>query len=237
MQRQILEKFILKYNLSGAAEAVKWKADGHGLHLNFCSDDKNVVGFISAKNIEFDEGEYSIFETAQFRNLLSVLGDEIKIQVKKDDRGPFAFLMTDGTVKVLFALSDSSVIPVASVIKALPTPELVITIDTKFRESFVRAKAALSDVEDFTVSSDGDMAQILLGHDTNANTHNVAINLDVSQNAVLNPLRFNAQYMKEILTANKEMPSCTMTVSSKGLAHMQFENDQFVANYYLLQKK
>lgn len=237
MNKVTIERFISKYNLSGAAEAVKWLAGEKGLQIHFCSDDKNVVGFITALDAKLDIGEYSIFETAQFRNLLAVLGDDITIQVKKDSNGPYAFQMSDGTVKVLFALSDSSAIPVVPSIKALPTPEITVKIDTKFREAFVRAKAALSDVDEFTVSSDTVAATVMLGHDPDANTHSVSIAVEATQiTSPLPTVNFNAKHMKEILVANKEMPECVMTVSSKGLAHLKFENDQFRAEYYLLQK-
>ncbi len=49
------------------------------------------------------------------------------------------------------------------------------------------------------------------------------------------PISFSAKYLKEILTANKEATSAKLKVSVDGLAHVEFQIDEFVCKYYLVE--
>jgi hypothetical protein len=235
MQKGTLEKFIQKFSLAGTVESVRWISDERGLHTHFTSDNKDVVGFLSTPEIKLDVGEYNIYEMRQLKTLLAVLGDEVEIRIERRPDGmPMKFNMGDGAVKVTFALSDSMAIPKVPSFKALPTPELVLNIDQKFREAFIRASTALADAETFAVMSDGTTVEVILGYNPDVNVHNVVITVEATVNQPFKPLFFTTKHLKEILAANKEMHSTTMSVSSKGLGNIKFKNDSFDADYYVM---
>jgi len=234
MKKNTLERFISKYNLAGAADGVTWKADKTGLSTKFISDDKHVIGDVKATTLTFDDGEYSIYDTAALRGLLSVLDEEIEVTPTKTGSKVTSLNIKDDSTKVAFVLSDPQNIPTVPAIKGLPPFENVIVLDTKFVERFVKAKGALADVETFTVVSDGKKVEVVIGYDNN-NTNRVTIAATAETAAKIDPIDFHARYMKDILVANKDAKSGKLEVSSQGLSRITFVIDDFEVTYYLPQ--
>jgi hypothetical protein len=236
MKKSTLERFISKYNLSGAADGVTWKADKTGLQTEFVSDDKHVIGNIKSTGLSFDPGNYSIYDTAALRGLLGVLEDDIDVTANKTGNVVTSLTIKDDSTKVTFVLSSPDNIPAVPAIKSLPAFENVILLDAKFVERFVKAKSALADVETFTVVSDGKKVDVVIGYDNN-NTNRVTIAASTEKSGKIDPIDFHARYMKDILVANKEAKSGKLEVSSEGLARITFVVDEFDITYYLPQVK
>jgi hypothetical protein len=234
MEKTKLERFISKYNLGGSCESVLWKSDGNDITVKCISDDKNVLGIVTVKDAKLDEGDYGIFDTKQLSSMLSVLGEGIKIKTKKNGDRVSALNITDDNVKVDYVLADSAVIPAAPDLKQLPSFDIEIKLDQKVMNTFLKARGALSDVETFTVMSDGSAAQIILGY-SDMNTNRITIDVETTKNVRLNPTSFSARYLKEILAANKEAASGVLKVSSKGLAYVKFGVTDYNTDYYLVQ--
>ena len=234
MEKTKLEKFIAKYNLGGSCESVLWKSDGNDITVKCISDDKNVLGVVTVKDAKLDEGDYGIFDTKQLSSMLSVLGDGIKITTKKNGDKVTAINMTDDNAKVDYVLADPAVIPAAPDLKQLPAFDVEIKLDQKVMNTFLKAKGALSDAETFTVISDGDAAQVVLGY-SDMNTNRITLDVETTKNTKLNPTNFSARYLKEIIAANKEAASGVLKVSSKGLAYVKFGVSDYNTDYYLVQ--
>lgn len=234
MNKIILEKFINKYNLSGAVESVTWQADAGTVSVSFASDDRALIGFLSTQAFCLESGKYDIFETVQLRNLLGVVSDEIDVLVEKVDDVPSAFVFKDKTTKVRFVLAESSVIPITPSLKSIPEPEVSIKLDQVFMSKYIRAVSALKDVDTFTVVSDGSIARVVIGYSQDLNQSSVSIEVETELNALLAPIHFSARYLKDTLLANKEMSGGILNISSKGLAHLRCVVDNFKVEYYLL---
>lgn len=234
MEKSKLEKFVSKYNLGGSCESVLWKSDGTDITVKCISDDKNVLGIVTVKDAKLDEGDYGIFDTKQLSSMLSVLGDAIKITTKKVGDRVSAIHLTDDNVKVDYVLADSAVIPAAPDLKQLPAFDIEIKLDQKVMNTFMKAKGALSDVETFTVISDGDNAQIILGY-SDMNTNRITLDVETTKNTNITPINFSARYFKEIIAANREAASGVLKVSSKGLAYVKFGVTDYNTDYYLVQ--
>lgn len=234
MKKNTLDRFISKYNLSGAADAVTWKADKSGVSTRFISDDKHVIGEVKTTGFSFDDGSYSIYDTAALRGLLSVLDEDVEVKPNKTGNVVTSLTIKDDNTKVSFVLSDPQNIPKVPDIKSLPKFENVINLDAKFIERFVKAKGALADVETFTVISDGKKVDVVIGYDNN-NTNRVTIGATAEKSEKIDPIDFHARYLKDILVANKEAKSGKLEVSSEGLARITFVIDEFDVTYYLPQ--
>lgn len=234
MEKTKLEKFISKYNLGGSCESVLWKSDGADIVVKCISDDKNVLGVVTVKDVQLEEGDYGIFDTKQLSSMLSVLSDSISVTTKKNNNKTSAIHITDNNVKVDYVLADSAVIPSAPELKQLPNFDLDIKIDQKFISTFLKAKSALSDAETFTVMSDGNAASIILGY-SDMNTNRITLDVEVTKNSTLQPINFSARYLKEILAANREATTGVLKISSKGLAYVKFGVQDFNTDYYLVQ--
>ena len=48
---------------------------------------------------------------------------------------------------------------------------------------------------------------------------------------------FNANLFKEVLNANKECSKATLQISDKGLAHIEFNVDDFNVKYWLVSQQ
>jgi hypothetical protein len=235
MNKGLLERFITKYNLGGAAESVLISADAGSVSTKFITDDKNAVGFVKYPEASLEAGEYAVYDTAQFRSLLAVLEDTISVKVKKKaDNTPVALDMSDGSTKVTAVLAAKENIPAAPGMKNVPPFEVVIDLDLKSVNTFIRAKGALPEVDTFTVLTNKDKVSLVIGH-SDQNTNRVTIDVQGTVKEDISPISFSAKYFKDILVANKELKSGKLEVSSKGLAHITFElSDGFEVNYYLV---
>ncbi len=138
MNKTELLRFIDLYNLNGFVEAVKLVSDGDSLKTSFVSEDKTLAGSVSFSSIKLDKGEYGIYDTAQFKKMLSVLEDDINISVNKNDDKAISFSVSDKTTESVVMLADLSVIPAAPKVKEIKSFDVEIPVDDNFIESLQR---------------------------------------------------------------------------------------------------
>ena len=236
MEKSKLEKFITKYNLGGSCESVIFKSDGDTLSVRAISDDKNVLGEISVTGIKFPEGEFGVYETKKLRAILSVMDENLTIKPNVNNSKTTGLNITDGDTKATFVLADSSVIPAVPDLKKLPPMDFTISLDEKFVNTFIKAKSALSEVETFAVMSSGEdtTASVVIGHST-LNTNRITVTAKTDKAVKMEPISFSANYLRDILNANKEITNGTFQVSSKGLSVVKFVMNGFTSTYYLVQ--
>lgn len=238
MEKSKLEKFISRYNLGGACESVLLKSENDVLSVRSMSDDKNVLVEITTEKIDFPAGEFGVYDTKKLRSLLSVLDEQLVIAPAVANNKITALNIADNSTKTTFVLADQSVIPAVPELKKLPPMEFTISLDAKFVNTFIKAKGALSEAETFTVISEGtgNTASVILGY-ASTNTNRIIITANTDAAAKMEPISFSANYLREILSANKEVATGTLEVSSKGLAKVSFDIGDTVATYYLVQIK
>ena len=234
MEKSKLERFISKYNIGGACESVKCVSNGTEMTVRSISDDKNVLAEVTSHDIGFPEGEFSIYETKKLRSLLGVLGEKLKVAANSSSNKVIGLNLSDSDTKVTFVLADESVIPKVPDLKKLPPVDIEIILDEKFVNTFAKAKGALSEVDTFTVTSDGTDTHIVIGYST-LNTNRVNIKVNTKSNAKIDPISFSANYFKEILMSNKEIKDGILKVSSKGISVAEFDGEGFTSKYYLVQ--
>ena len=234
MEKSKLERFISKYNIGGACESVKCVSNGTEMTVRSISDDKNVLAEVTGHDIGFPQGEFSIYETKKLRSLLGVLGEKLKVAANNVAGKVVGLNLSDSDTKVTFVLADESVIPKVPDLKKLPPVDIEIMLDEKFVNTFAKAKGALSEVDTFTVTSDGTDANVVIGYST-LNTNRVNIKVNTKSNAKIDPISFSANYFKEILMSNKEIKDGILKVSSKGISVAEFDGEGFTSKYYLVQ--
>lgn len=234
MEKSKLEKFISKYNIGGACESVKYVSNGTEMTVRSISDDKNVLAEVTSHDIGFPQGEFSIYETKKLRSLLGVLGEKLKVAGNSTNGKVIGLNLSDSDTKITFVLADESVIPKVPDLKKLPPIDIEIVLDEKFMNTFARAKGALSEVDTFTVTSDGTDATVVIGY-SSLNTNRVNIKTTTKTNAKIDAISFSANYLKEVLLSNKEIKDGVLKVSSKGIAVAEFAGEGFTSKYYLVQ--
>jgi hypothetical protein len=215
-------------------ESVSWKSEGKTLSTKFISDDKTVLGSVSLENFDFEDAVIGVYNTNTFKSLLNVLGNDISLSIKKIDDKPISLSVNSDTTTVQYQLADLSVIPNVPDLKQLPKFGIEIEMDGNFIEKFIKAKGALSEVDNFTIVTEKGKLKIVIGY-SNINTNRVELVVNDKYEGDIKPISFSAKYFKEILSTNKEANKATLKVSTDGLAHVEFAVDGFVSNYYLVE--
>jgi len=234
MEKQSLNRFVSKYNLAGLVESVKWESKEGSLTTSFISDDKSVLGNVTMKEFDSSDTAFGVYDTTKLTKMLSVLGDDVDFSINDVDGKAVSLKFKDGSTSVNYMLADLSVIPNVPDLKQLPDFNVEIKLDSTFISKFIKAKGALADENNFTFTCKDGSGQIILGY-SNINTNRINIDVDCVCEKDIEPISFSANFLKEILVANKEATDATLKISSQGLAHISFSIDNYESNYYLVE--
>ncbi len=234
MQKTKLNKFIQKYNLGGNVNSVKWKSDGDKLSTTFVTPDKSLLGTVKVDKFQFEDAELGVYQTDLLKNLLGVLDDDLSLTLSRFGDKAVALKAKNGSVSVDYVLSDLSVIADPPELKRLPEFDTHIKLDSKFIETFIKGKSALSDVDKFSIitTTEGTL-EVVIGY-SSTNTNRVNIPVDITKQNLTDSVTFNANLFKEVLVANKECTSAVLEVSNEGLARVNFKIDDYDSTYYIV---
>lgn len=237
MEKERFIRFVNKYNLAGSVESVKLEVENNTLQTTFISDDKSLLGIVKMDNFEFRDVELGVYDTSKLLKMLSVLDDSVEFDVKGSDDKLTSIKFKDAKTVANYMLADMAVIPKTPDLKKLPEWNVIIKFDKGFIDRFIRAKNALADLKNFTLLTDGDgIVKIVLGH-SNMNTNRITLETETEIDFDLDPISFSADYLKEVLSANKEAKEATLEVSSQGLSHISFSMDDFSSEYFLVEQQ
>lgn len=234
MEKQKLNRFVQKYTLAGLVESVKWESKNGSLTTAFISDDKSVLGSVSMTEFEGSNTTLGVYDTTKLTKMVSVLGDAVDFSIQDIEGKAVSLKFKDNSTSVNYMLADLSVIPNVPDLKQLPNFDVKIKLDSSFINTFIKAKGALADENNFTFTCKGGKGQIILGH-SNINTNRISIGVECECPGDVEPISFSATYLKEILVANREASDANLNISTQGLSHIHFEVDQYTSDYYLVE--
>lgn len=242
MKKTTINSFIDKYSLNGTIESVKWVVDNNEKQIktSSISDDKNVLSFVVIKDTAgLEDAELGVNDTTKLKKLLNVLGEDVTIAFNKREEKIVSLSISGEQTDVQYVTADLSVIPNVPALKKLPTFNLEIPLTKEFVTTFVKAKSALSDVDTLTFLKDKkDKIKLVIGYSSvNSNRINIDIKPSEGKDTLGKTIHFSAKYLKEILTSNNDCENAVLKVSDAGLAHVEFNNDTFNSNYYLVEIK
>ena len=232
MDKSKLVKFINKYYLSGNVNSVAINSDGNGLSTRFVSGDKSLLGEVKLKNYSITEADFGVYQTDVLLKMLSVLDNDVSIDLVKAEEKAISLDAKDSGAKVRYMLSDLSVINTPPQLKQIPEFELLLNVDKTFVSKFISGKGALPDTESFTIVS-GDKPEVIIGYSSIA-TNRVAVPVENQTDNTIDNISFNANLFKDVLEANKECEAAVLEVSSEGLARITFNVGDYESTYYLV---
>ena len=233
MQKIMLNRFIDKYYLGGNCSSVVIKSTGNQLSTRFITGDKNLLGELKLDGWSFDEIEMGVYNTEQLVKLLSVLSDNIGMDLMKVGDKAVSLKLSDSKSTVNYMLSDLSVINTPPNLKEIPNFELKIKVDSSFMNKFIAGKSALPETDNFTIITTDDDCKVVIGY-AEINTNRVTLPVETESYDKIENVSFNANLFRDVLVANKECESATLEVSSQGLARINFKIDEYDATYYLV---
>lgn len=239
--RDKLLNFIGKYHF--AQESVLWEIKKGRLMTRFHSVDKSMLGEVVMKDFNIphnikDGQNFAVYETDKLKKVLNILNNNIQlslksIKVEQETRYPNLKIKDEDTT-VTFTLADIEAIPSVPNLVELPDFQVEFEIDADFNSKFVKSYNALTPLyKSFSVHTKDDRVEIFIGYSQNINQHNVSIIPTHSKiSKKIKPLSFLSSFFKNCILANQEFKTAKLKVSEKGLAHIQFENAEFQADYY-----
>jgi hypothetical protein len=244
MNKVLLDTFIKKYTLGGNVESVKMVVDdvGKTLKTSAITDDKSVLINVALSDFTATNSIlFGVYNTTQLKQMVSVLGDEINIRpnINATNNKVTSLVFYDDSTEIQYVTADLDVIPSAPNIKKIPQFNLEIDFKESFITKFIRAKNALSDIDNFTLlMNKKNKLELVIGHSKlNRNRITLDVITKVGLNTVAKPISFSAKYLKEIFNSNNDCDDAVLKVSDDGLAFISFTKDNFTSSYYLVEIK
>ncbi len=234
MNKNNLLKFIQKYSLGGLIESVAWNADGTKLSVRFISDDKTLLGEVEYNAYTSTPMSVGIYTTSLLKNMIGVLDNDLTLKVDKAGEKSVSLKLSSDETETSYQLADLGVIPPVPDLKAMPDFGISIDMASNMIDKFIKAKGALSDVDTFTIFTEGGDLKMAIGY-SSISTNRVTFTAQKDYAETVKPISFSAKYLKEILTANKEATNAKLKVSTDGLSNVEFQIDDFLCKYYLVE--
>ena len=237
MKKPYLQDVIGKYYLGGLVERVKIQVVDKTLTTKFISTQKNLVGILEAPEITLPDCEFGVYDTSQLLKLIGITDHFLTLDVEANKGIANKLLIADNEYNLEYALADTMLTPSVPSIDE-PTYQMVADINTEFIARFLKAKKAL-DTDVFILEQAYDTEEkpaikfTLGGNDKYTNKINFT--LQTSLSAVPGAqIKFPIAEFGEILAANKEIATGTLSVSEDGLLKIEFTNEEKVKVTYLL---
>ena len=236
MKKTDLLNFISRYHLAGATTSVKWNGKSGATETKFITDDQNVIGSISANNIDLGENELGVYATPQLVKMLTAVAEDLDVVVNETNGAAVNINISDKDVDMTFMLADMSVIRQVPELKQLPDWNAEIAIDKDFVNRFIKAKNALPESENFGVDCKDGKVQFIMNYSSiNTNRIKFDIQCDADGCKDMDTVCFSSNLFKEILQANRDADTGKLEVSAAGLARVSFSSQTYTATYYLVQ--
>ena len=236
MNKIVLDTFIQKYNLGGNVNSVKWESSGDTLSTRFISPDKSLLGELTLTKQSLPEFEVGVYDTPLLSKMLGTLADKVDFTLTKVDNTPVAFHFTDSVMSADYVLAAIGVIPDVPELKNVPEFNTLVNINAQFINSFIRGKGALADVDTFAINPVDGGVEFVIGY-SDINSNRISIKAQSGAVNMTDSIVFNANLFKELLNANKECSKATLQISDKGLAHIEFNVDDFNVKYWLVSQQ
>lgn len=237
MEKSKLMSFISKYSLGGNVDSAQWVINSNGISTRFITDDQNAIGDVTVefenKNLQ-TEISFGIANTPLLVKMISVLGDEINVDlITRAGVTPEALKISDGNSDITYMIADPSIIKKAPASKDFPDPTYEFSFTREdFADKYLKAKTAFPDETKFTLSMINSALHIIVG--SSMNKISIGIKSELTGMPTRN-ISFDAKYLKEIITANKEMNSAKFSVYERGIAKIDFNHENANVSYFLME--
>ena len=70
VKKEYIQNIISKYNLDGNVETVKWEIKDNTIIIKFISNNKDLVGIVTASELDIKKCDLAIFDTQKLLKLI-----------------------------------------------------------------------------------------------------------------------------------------------------------------------
>ena len=237
--KSLLTSIINKYYL-GTNESVKWVINDNNLEINFISPSKDVIGSVICENFQLESTTLPIYDTKKLNNLVSICQGDVLVEIEKTNSVATKLNLSDMHFNLTYALSDILLIPKVGSVNEPKEWEVEIDLTNEDVSQLIRAKSALSDVDNMvfqtTFDLDGGLVCEVVFGDGHGHSNKITYQLNgkVSEGNLSVP--FDSNMFKTILSANKDMEEGTLKLAKGGLLQLQFKTDEISSEYFMIRR-
>ena len=243
IQKQDLQSIISKYYLNGLIEAVKWEIKNNNLTIKFTSPDRSMIGVIVYEGFPLENSSIGVSNTTQLNKLLSITSGPLLLKYAKQKDFIHKLIISDNQFTLTYSLADSIIIPKSGEYVGEESFNIECILDNESIGSIVKAKTALTDVNNVVlkpyINEDNDLLlELMFGGDTEyANKASYFLPNLVTKNLPSNFQQvYDANLIKEIMSCNKDIPSGFIGINLDGVMKLSFDNGKIKSKYYLVSK-
>lgn len=245
MKKEFLLNFIEKYYLNGNVESVIWESKDSNFSVRFNTTDKSMIGGLIMKGSDnIPNGKFGIYTTGDLLNSINfMISENIDLDlVKIGSTGEYTNLfITDPDNKqkrIDYPLTETSIISPPGSLKQEPDYNIEIIIDSSFVDDFLRGTNSIEASNVSIKSLDNEKCLFVFGYNEAVNSLNISFDAKIKKfNKDLNYIAFPVDYLKSILTNNKNMDSGVMYVSEMGLVKIVFVSKIYHATYFMVKSE
>ncbi|MDA9309677.1 hypothetical protein N9Q43_00465 [bacterium] len=237
INKNLLQSFISKYYLNGRFNAVKWRIENNTLTVY--AGESGRVCKIELNEFDLEDKEIGIFDTHKLSKLLSITTGDLLLTLDSQGALSNKLNIADEGFDLSYSLSDPLVIPKTKWYKDPETWEMELELTQTDIDNLIKAKNALSDYDFLNIKATKDIdsnltSEFVFGDGSNySNKITYRITGTINESFLDQPMPFDSNLFKEILSANKGMDTAYFKLSSKGMAKFIFISDNINSTYYI----
>jgi hypothetical protein len=236
-----LQSIISKYHLNGLVESVKWSIKDEILNIKFMLPTRDMIGELEFKGLKLTNTELAIFNTTQLNKLISITQGTLLLNVTKQGNVANRLNIQDNQYDLTYALADTLLIGKVGNVEEPSHHNVETDLNNEQITALIKAKSALPDTNHIVVKTDTDfngdsVINFILG-DNGEFSNKITYSIPSIVNSPVD-LPFNADTLKEILSANKDAENGKLHIFDGGLIKLHFNYENTLkTTYYMVRKQ
>ena len=235
ISKNVLQSVIAKYYLNGLNNQVKWRIKDKALTIY--AGEKGRVCKVHLNDFDIEDSELGIFDTDKLSKLLSITSGELSLSLEKIKSVYTKMHIADLNFDLTYSLADILILGKTTWYEDPETWEIDIDLQMEDVDHLIKAKNALSDVNNMLITTTQDfdgnnICEFVFGDNTGfSNKITYQLNGDIKEDNLSIP--FDSDIFKSILNSNKDMSKGNLKLSNKGMIKLTFNSDDIESIYYI----
>ncbi len=235
ISKNVLQSVIAKYYLNGLNNQVKWRIKDKALTIY--AGEKGRVCKVHLNDFDIEDSELGIFDTDKLSKLLSITSGELSLSLEKIKSVYTKMHIADLNFDLTYSLADILILGKTTWYEDPETWEIDIDLQMEDVDHLIKAKNALSDVNNMLITTtqdfdDNNICEFVFGDNTGfSNKITYQLNGDIKEDNLSIP--FDSDIFKSILNSNKDMSKGNLKLSNKGMIKLTFNSDDIESVYYI----
>jgi|TARA_R100000742_G_C4278886_1_gene102348 hypothetical protein len=235
INKNTLTSVISKYYLNGLHNQVKWRIKDK--QLTIYAGDKGRVCKVVHNNFPLEDAELGVFDTHKLSKLISITNGDLMISLEKIKAIYTKMHIADLNFDLTYSLADILILGKNTYYEDPDSFEMVIDLTNEDIEHLIKAKNALSDVNNMLITSTTDMdgtniCEFIFGDNTGfSNKITYQLQGNISKSGIEIP--FDSDVFKDILNSNKDMDNGTLKLTEQGMLKLNFHSEETESEYFI----